>query len=40
MPLYVGEPNYLELMNELDRLVYDLHFVIPGYFSRVLGRQL
>ena len=40
MPLYVGEPNYLELMNELDRLVYDLHFVILGYFSRVLGRQL
>ena len=40
MPLYEGEPSYLELLNELDRLGYDLHFVIPGYFSRVLGRQL
>ena len=40
VPLYEGEPNYLELMNELDRLGYDLHFVTSGYFSRVLGRQL
>lgn len=39
-PLYEGEPTYLALLNELDRLGYDLHFVIPGYFSRVLGRQL
>ncbi len=39
-PLYVGEPSYLELLNELDRLGYDLHLIIPGYFSRELGRQL
>ena len=40
VPLYEGEPSYLELINELDRLGYDLHLVLPGYFSRVLGRQL
>lgn len=40
VPLYEGEPNYLELINELGRLGYDLHLVLPGYFSRVLGRQL
>lgn len=40
VPMYEGEPNYLDLTNELDRLGYDLHLVLPGYFSRVLGRQL
>ena len=39
-PLYQGEPSYLALLNELDRLGYDLHLVLPGYSSRTLGRQI
>ena len=40
LPLYHGEPIYLAHVNELDRLGYDLQMVIPGFFSRSLGRQL
>lgn len=40
VPLYEDESSHLELMNRLDRLGYDLHLIIPGYFSRTLGRQI
>lgn len=40
VPLYEGEQVYLVLLNELDRLGFDLHLVMPGFFSRALGRQL
>ena len=40
VPMYEGESVYLVLLNELDRLGFDLHLVLPGYFSRALGRQL
>ena len=40
VPMYKGESVYLVLLNELDRLGFDLHLVLPGYFSRALGRQL
>ncbi|MBI11103.1 MAG: hypothetical protein CMM55_16425 [Rhodospirillaceae bacterium] len=40
LPLYEGEKVYLVLLNELDRLGFDLHLVLPGYFSRALGQQL
>ena len=40
LPLYEGEASYLEIITALDRLGYDLHLVIPGFFSRTLARQL
>ena len=40
VPLYEGEPSYLDILSELDRLGYDLHLVISGFFSRTFGRQL
>ena len=40
LPLYEGEQLYLVILNELDRLGFDLHLVLPGYFSRALGQQL
>ena len=40
LPLYEGETSYLEIITTLDRLGYDLHLMIPGFFSRTLARQL
>ena len=40
LPMYEGEKLYLVVLNELDRLGFDLHLVLPGYFSRALGQQL
>lgn len=40
VPLYEGESSYLQLMNLLDQLGYELHMIIPGYFSRTIGRQI
>ena len=40
VPLYEGESTYLDVLNALDRLGFDLHFITSGYFSRPLGRQI
>lgn len=40
VPLYEGEPGYLALLNQVHEMGFDLHFVVPGYFSRRLACQL
>ena len=40
VPLYEGESSYLDLLNRMHGLGYDLHMIIPGFFSRALGRQI
>ncbi len=40
LPLYEGEAEYLTLLNQVHDMGFDLHLVIPGFFSRRLGRQL
>ncbi|MCZ6859866.1 MAG: FkbM family methyltransferase [Alphaproteobacteria bacterium] len=40
VPLYDGEPPYLALLTELDRLGFDPHLFLKGFFSRRLRRQL
>jgi FkbM family methyltransferase len=40
VPLYEGEVRYLEILNTVEGMGFALHLVVPGHFSRRLGRQL
>lgn len=40
LPLYSGEPTLEVLMSWLKERSFDPHFVLPGYFSKKLMRQL
>ena len=40
VPIYEGETGWRSMVDLLDRLGFDLHLVIPGYFERKLGREL
>lgn len=40
VPLYEGEARYLEILTAVEAMGFALHLVIPGHFSRRLGRQL
>jgi len=39
-PLYSGEAGYLELIAYLDERGFEPALILPGYFSKQLGRQL
>ena len=40
VPLYDGESDYLRLLNYLHSNGFAPHLMIPGFFSRLLARQL
>ncbi|OYV05411.1 MAG: methyltransferase, FkbM family domain protein [Verrucomicrobiales bacterium VVV1] len=40
VPLYTGEKTYEEIIAYLKEKGYETHFIIPGYFSKKLMRQL
>ncbi len=40
LPLYAGERSWLELIEDLARRGFAPYLLIPGYFSRALGRQV
>lgn len=40
MPLYVGEPEWRDLLAELESRGFTLALVLPGYYERHLARQL
>lgn len=40
LPLYEGEPTYLEIVNYIHGLGFDAHQLTERTFSRALGRQL
>jgi len=40
VPLYEGEPDYLELLRWVHGHGFEPHLILGGFFSRVLGRQL
>ncbi len=40
IPNYEGEALYLDLLNRLAGLGFEPFMVLPGFFSRTLGRQL
>lgn len=39
-PIYAGETDWRVLLDRMERLGYDAHLFIPGYFSRHIARQL
>jgi len=40
LPLYEGEAGYLEMIDRLAAAGFEIHLLIPGFFSKRLGRQL
>lgn len=40
IPLYTGEKTYEHIISFLKEKGYETHFIIPGYFSKKLMRQL
>lgn len=40
VPIYQGEPSYLETLERVHALGFEPYLVIPGYFSRSMGRML
>jgi FkbM family methyltransferase len=40
LPLYKGEPTYEILCDQMHKLGYETHFIIPGFFSKKINRQL
>ncbi len=40
VPLYEGEPGYREMLARLEGAGFETYLVIPGYYSRHLGRML
>ena len=40
VPLYRGEKTFEEIAAYLKAAGYDAHYIIPGYFSKKLNRQL
>ncbi|WP_036478223.1 FkbM family methyltransferase [Myxosarcina sp. GI1] len=40
VPLYQGQPHYIEMLKFLEQLGYELHAVIPGFTDPKTGRLL
>lgn len=40
IPLYHGEAGYLEMIDRLAGSGFEIHLLVPGFFSKRLGRQL
>jgi FkbM family methyltransferase len=40
VPLYQGERAFRAVLDDLDRLGFELYLLLPGYFERKLARQL
>ena len=40
VPVYEGQPLYLEMLERLAALGFTPHLIIPGYYSRHYGRML
>lgn len=40
VPVYEGQPSYLDMLARVEALGFAVHFVVPGYYSRHYGRML
>lgn len=40
MPLYHNEPTFEEIVTYLKKVGYDTHYIMQGYFSKKINRQL
>ncbi len=40
VPVYEGQPSYLDMLARVTALGFSVHFVVPGYYSRHYGQML
>ena len=40
VPIYEGETHYLHMMERIESLGFEPHYIVPGYFSRHARRML